>query len=89
MNFSFELDGLERLYLCNVGLPKIPETVSTLENLLRFDASWNPEISSIPREVGEVRYLERLNLEGCSVTAVNEEVGGIHSQNQNTLLTNK
>ena len=75
MNFAFELEGLERLYLCDVGLEKIPESVSTLENLLRFDVSWNPVIDSIPEEVGELRYLERLNLEGCSIASVNEEVG--------------
>ena len=72
----FAMTTLERLYLANVGLTKVPETVETLENLFRFVFGRGME----GKKKKLILFLYRLDISfNSGLTELPEGVGAIQS----------
>ncbi|XP_055884089.1 leucine-rich repeat serine/threonine-protein kinase 1-like [Biomphalaria glabrata] len=74
-------NNLIELSLAENNLKEVPRGISCLENLCILDLSRNPEITSLPEELGTLKNLTLLNLKG--VTLKDRQLQAWISDNEN------
>lgn len=67
---DFRADKLNELHLAHNNLTEIPSTLAHLTKLTIIDVSYNPLLSSIPLQLGLLKNLTKLSLEGLPALLV-------------------
>eukprot|EP00002_Diphylleia_rotans_P020388 TRINITY_DN395_c0_g1_i5.p1 TRINITY_DN395_c0_g1~~TRINITY_DN395_c0_g1_i5.p1 ORF type:complete len:108 (-),score=16.78 TRINITY_DN395_c0_g1_i5:18-341(-) len=70
------LKSADELWLQNMGLKSVPESIGQLTNLTGLDLTWN-RLSSLPESIGQLTNLKELYLYNnpvCEIPAKNMKV---------------
>ncbi|WPB73760.1 leucine-rich repeat domain-containing protein [Archangium violaceum] len=69
-----EFTELESLWLRTTGLQQLPRELGLLGKLKKLDVSFNPALTALPPELGQLQALESLNLNRTGLTTLPDEM---------------
>ncbi len=70
-----EFSELESLTLKHARLKQVSGELGRLSKLKRLDLAWNPELETLPPELGQLEGLDSLNLDNTGVRTLPESLG--------------
>ncbi|MCY1083360.1 leucine-rich repeat domain-containing protein [Archangium lansingense] len=69
-----EFTELESLWLRTTGLQQLPRELGLLGKLKKLDVSFNPALTALPPELGQLQSLESLNLNRTGLSTLPDEL---------------
>jgi len=85
------LKDLKHLMELKLGLNKfstVPNVVWEIKSLKYLDLSFNKSIFILPKGIGQLKKLEKLNLYSCSIQKISEEIGELKDLRELDLFGN-
>ena len=86
-----ELKELKNLKELKLGLNKfstVPDVVWEINSLKYLDLSFNKSIFILPKGIGQLKNLDKLNLYSCSIQKISEEIGELEELKELDLFGN-
>ncbi|XP_066265922.1 probable serine/threonine-protein kinase DDB_G0278509 [Branchiostoma lanceolatum] len=80
---------IQCLILRDNKMKKISKKISKFEYLHTFDVSNNPDLKSIPKQIGSLPKLYNLHLENCGLESLPDELYNLHTLGSLNLKGNK